>query len=368
MTDLHACTRREILALVGVSLASTALAACGGSGAAAAPSAASSAKPASSGSPSPSASASTSAPAKPSGSASAARIRLGTPVRVTFPYLPIAVAQEKGLWKANHVNVEWVPFNGAGPLNQAIVAGQIKLGIGNGATVGELVAKGLKAKIIAEVLGVPVNMVVIVPGSSPIKQLADLKGKRLGITSFGSATDFFALSIAAVNKWDPKTGIIRVPLGGLDAQAAALKAGQIDAMMWTLEGAYALQQKAGTRIVDSVDKVVPKFEFESLLAKDDLMASDEGLIRDVPHGWYQAVAYMKSHRSETVDIASKQFKIGKDIMGKVYDRTMPAMSTNGALNPQGMSVSLQSLKVIGAMKKPPAVKDVFTQKFVPVNV
>src|SRR3972149_4935432 len=58
------------------------------------------------------------------------KVKLGTSVKV-FPifYLPPLTAEERGFWKANGLDVEWVPFIGGAPHTQAIAAGAISIGL-----------------------------------------------------------------------------------------------------------------------------------------------------------------------------------------------------------------------------------------------
>ena len=98
--------------------------------------------------------------------------------------------------------------------------------------------------------GVPRNMAVMVGYDSPIKTVDDLKGKKFGVTTVGSLTDWIGKRISTQKGWGP-TGITTVPIGGMPPARAAIKTGQIDGYIGALEVGYHLEENKEWRVITS---------------------------------------------------------------------------------------------------------------------
>ena len=95
-------------------------------------------------------------------------------------------------------------------------------------------AKGVPAKAVGVMYGVPKNMAVMVGYNSPIKTVDDLKGKKLGCTTVGSLTYWIGDRITQQKGWGAD-GITMVPIGGMPPARAAMKTNQIDGYIGALE-------------------------------------------------------------------------------------------------------------------------------------
>src|SRR5438552_4767037 len=150
-------------------------------------------------------------------------------LRVALPpaYTPIGVAlfaQEKGYLKQKNIEAEFTTYRGGAAAQEALAAGAADVGAVASPGAAIAIQKGVKQKLVANAGPTsPRGWYLIVPSDSPIKSIKDLNGKKVGITSKGSVTDFFS-------QFSAKNGgvtIQPVPLGG--SILATLKAKQIDA-------------------------------------------------------------------------------------------------------------------------------------------
>ncbi len=113
-------------------------------------------------------------------------ITIGLPLN-TSTLLPIYVADAQGFFKEEGVNVKVVAFKGGTELVRGMVAGSVDIGVGafSEALLGVESGQGVK------IFYGGFNMAVFDWYSVPaIKTLEEAKGKRFGISTFGSSTDF----------------------------------------------------------------------------------------------------------------------------------------------------------------------------------
>src|SRR5262249_12264541 len=171
-----------------------------------------------------------------SAAAAADRGRVGKAGPFAWTFTPIDVGVTVGIFAKHGLELEVTGFAGDARVQQGLVSDSIDFGLGSGAGMGFL-AKGVPAKAVAAMAGAPMNMSIVVSYDSPIKTLDDIKGKKVGITTVGSLTDWLLKRVVSQKPPD----VTAVTVGGMDSTKAALKTGQIDAVVIALELGYALE-------------------------------------------------------------------------------------------------------------------------------
>ena len=157
----------------------------------------------------------------------------GTPLNVgnssgpAFNFLPLVLGIQQNIYARNGVDVTEIDFGGSSKLHQAMMADAIDLGLGAGTDVAFLV-KGAPEIGVGAIAITPALFGAIVPYDSSVHTLADLKGKRVGISTVGSLTQWLAFQIAKKQGWDPNTFTYITDGSDYTSQLAAFETGAID--------------------------------------------------------------------------------------------------------------------------------------------
>ena len=117
------------------------------------------------------------------------KLRIGKAVPFAWTFTPIDVGIEAGIFAKHGLELTVTGFAGDARMQQGLVSDSIDMSLGSGPGMGFL-AKGVPAKAVAAMAGAPMNMSMVVSYDSPIKTLDDIKGKKIGITTVGSLTDW----------------------------------------------------------------------------------------------------------------------------------------------------------------------------------
>ena len=160
-----------------------------------------------------------------------------------WTFTPLDVGIQTGIFAKHGIEIEASAFNGDARMQQGLTSDSIDVGIGSGPGMAFMV-KGVPAKAVGAMAGIPRNMAVMVGYNSPIKTVDDLKGKKLGVTTAGSLTDWIGKRIGTQKGWGP-AGITTVPIGGMPPARAAIKTGQIDGYIGALEVGYFARGSQG---------------------------------------------------------------------------------------------------------------------------
>ena len=176
-------------------------------------------------------------------------------------YLPLTIAEQRGYFKAEGLDVSIVDFAGGSQALRAVVGGSADVVSGafehtvNMQTKGQrLRAFVLQGRAPQIVLGVSTRTM------AGFKTVADLKGKKIGVTAPGSSTNVMVNFILAKAGLKPSDVSI-IGVGATQGAVAALRSGQIDAIS-NLDPVITLLQRAGdikvvsdTRVLAEADKV-----------------------------------------------------------------------------------------------------------------
>jgi NitT/TauT family transport system substrate-binding protein len=278
------------------------------------------------------------------------------------------VGKAAGIWESVGLAVEGVQMVGEAPMDQAMVSGDIDIALAGGNSMGFRL-KGVPDVAVATMSGPPYDFVLTVAPNSPYKTVADLKGKPVGITSAGSTTDLLVHELSRLQGWGPD-GMQALGLGSTRTRLAALKTGEIAAMITTPEGGYDSEENGGSRVILLFGDHIKNFLSHTILARQSLVDQNPELVARFLKGWFKTVAYMKNpaNRAQAVKIIAREMQISETAAGKAFDVDMKGMSTDGAFVPDQVEAIRQSLPAFGIIDYVPAAKDLYTDRFVPVKL
>ncbi len=289
------------------------------------------------------------------------QLRVGKPTPEAYDFALLQVGIEAGIFKKYDLDIETISLEGSAKLHQALIAGSIDVGMGAG-TDFVFIAKGAPEKGIAAMAGPPNNMALIVSAKGPIKTVADLKGKKVGVSTVGSLTYWLAQQVSRREGWG-NDGLTIVPVGGMQGEAAGLVAGNLDAGVGSLEGGLAMERKGLGKILLLFGDFVHPFLAHAIFATDDKMAKNPDQLRRFLKAWFETVAFARTHKAEAVRYSQIVTKLPDDEAAQVYDNETPMFSSDGRFDLQAVDVVKRSLLEMGQIDKLPDNKDLFTEEF-----
>ena len=293
-------------------------------------------------------------------------LRVGKAVPFAWTFTPLDVGMQTGIFAKHGVDIKESAAAGDAKLQQAMAADSIDIGIGSGPGMA-FAAKGSPVKAVAAMAGVPRNMAVMVGYNTSIKTVDDLKGKKLGVTTVGSLTNWIGDRINAVKGWGSH-GIIVVPIGGMPPARAAIKTGQLDGYIGALEAGYSLEEAKEWRVITSATPFVDHFITHVFFARNELIAKRPEAIRAFLQGWFETIAFMKANKAKAVEITSKVIHLSPSVVSRAYDEQIGIFTADGAFDPQAVAVLKKSFIEMGLLKDIPDDGALFTTQFVPVKV
>jgi len=195
--------------------------------------------------------------------------------------------------------VSWFPFDGAVGLNRAAAAGAVDLGFQ--ATISALAAivRGLPVLVIAE-SGSRQDFYFYVKTGSPIREPRDLRGAKIGFSSFGGAAHNFAqLAIKALGL---ERDVKFLATGGVSHSLAALKTGVIDIHSSTFFSNAPLLVKGDIRtLLNTRDYLPGEWSDNLIMARRDFIDKSRELTKRATQAFLAAADYVVTNRSWSVE-------------------------------------------------------------------
>ena len=291
-------------------------------------------------------------------------LRVGKSVLQNFGFVPLDVGMAQGLFKKEGVEVEPIIFSGGAKLAQAMVAGAVDIALSAGPAMA-FTAKGAPYIAVATIDKSLKFMALNIGDKSPLRSVDGLKGKKIGVTSPGSLTYWIVGELNKSKGWTGADRATAVVIGGNPAaEYAALKTGHVAAAVGGIAVGYELEERHSGRLLAPVsDFVGPISMFVTFASKAILKTNPDAVGRFIK-GWNATVAYMKSHRAETIAITSKVIGYAKPVSEKVYDELMPTFSDDGKFTKAALDRLFESFVALKRLDKSTDMSKLYDARFV----
>jgi len=292
-------------------------------------------------------------------------LRVAKVVPFAWTFTPLDIGMQTGIFAKHGLAIEASASAGDAKLQQLLTAGSVDIGIGSGPGMAFSV-KGVPAKAVAAMYGLPRNMAVMVGYDSDAKTVDDLKGRKLGVTTVGSLTAWIGERINAKEGWG-NNGIIVVPIGGMPPARAAIKTHQIDGYIGALETGYSLEEAKEWRVITTAAPFVDHFITHVIFARNELIEKHPETVRAFLQGWFETIAFMKANKDKAVEISAPVINVSPAVASRAYDEQIGYFSTDGTFDPQAVATLKKSFIEMGLLSETPDDKLLFTTQFVPVK-
>ena len=212
-------------------------------------------------------------------------------------------AKEKGIFTENGLDIELVAIDGGSRTMAALIAGDVKIAqLGGSEVMSAQVGGG--DLVIAAVLA-PVYPYHFM-AAADIKTPADLKGKKIGISSAGGSADIATRKVLAIFQLDPDKDVALISLGSHEQRTAALLAGSIQAAVDDPPNLTKLKDAGYHSLYDLAGQKLPAAN-TTIVAPKAWVNANKPVVQRYIDAIVTAVARMKKDRPGTIDVMKKYF-------------------------------------------------------------
>jgi len=220
------------------------------------------------------------------------------------------VAQDRGFYRKNGLDVDLLFIPSTTTRVSSLVAGDVQVANASGGGVASAVVAGADLVLVACYLNsLPYELVV----QESIKSGEDLKGKSIGISRLGSASDVAARALIRGVGLEPEKQVLIMQVGGPAERAASFRTGRI-AGFPSPPGIIHLTQGIPYRILISTADFQKRFDFPYICATTtkSYLSRQRETVRKVLMAHIEATQFFKTHKEETKKIIAKYSRISNE--------------------------------------------------------
>lgn len=277
-------------------------------------------------------------------------------------YLPVVTAEEKGFWKANDLDVEWVAFASSVAQMHAVSAGANSIGSVASLAPIQMAERGLPVTTVAEL--VPYDPFILwVRSDGPYRHPRDLKGARIGVTRLGATSHAFGRIVAKA--YGLEKDVKFAATGGVPETVAAIKVGGVDMVLYPVSVVIGPKVEGLIREIASMADYLPKpWPEHVIFARKDYAKSKPEAVRRVIKAHVQAADFIRKNPRFAMDKIKSFQGISEPAAKTIYDGL--GFTVTGRLDRKGIENQRNIFIEYGILtEKTPAVDDLFTNEYVP---
>ena len=294
----------------------------------------------------------------------ATKARAAQPLKVgkggqnAFSFSLLDLGIREGIFARHGLDVESIEFAGGTRTQQALASGSIDIGLAGGTDLAAI-SHGAPVKAIAAMGGPPLDFAITVRADGPIKDVAGLRGGRVGVTTLSSLTAWLTQQAARHEGWGPD-GIVRVAAGSGATAWALLRTGQVEGVAGDLGSALQAEQRGDGRVVVRFGQVVPHFQTFVIYAPDAVLRARPDAVRAFLAGWFETVAFAAAREAETVRVMAAQLGLDPAIVARLRTELLPMFSRDGHFDSQNMEALGVALREqVGQSINPASVTEAY---------
>jgi NitT/TauT family transport system substrate-binding protein len=289
-------------------------------------------------------------------------------------YLPLTIAEQKKFFEQEGLDVSIVDFAGGSRALQAVVGGSADVVSGAFEHTINMQAKGQAMRAFVLQGRAPQIVLAVSTKTMPdYKTVADLKGKKIGVTAPGSSTNILANFVLAKAGLKP-SDVSFVGVGASQGAVAAMRSGQIDAIS-NLDPVITILARSGdikivsdTRDVAEADKIFGgPMPAATLYCPVSFIEKNPKTVQALTNAIVRADKWIQqAGPSDIVKAVPESYLLGdRAIYIDAFLKAQRALSPDGMIPEQGAATALRALQSVDDKLKKMKIdtKAVFTNEF-----
>src|ERR1043166_4311073 len=173
-------------------------------------------------------------------------------------------------------------------------------------------------------------------GGRPIRSVAELKGKYVGISRFGGTTDLAARVALSKNGLDPQRDVVLIMIGFPSTRIAALMSGSVAATIANPPDNVLLKQKGFNELLFLGDAI--EFPSNGFATTERKLTAERVQVKRLLRALYRGLIFARERAAETVAIVEREWKLEPTVAKESYASVLRSISRDGAASEAGMKV------------------------------
>lgn len=265
-------------------------------------------------------------------------------IRVGYPapagaFLPFWTANDRGFFKKHGLELELIATGSSSRAIASMLAGDLDIlaGGGTGGVITQL--KGYQDMVL---FGNIIDKFVFSVYTEPsITTVAQLRGKKMGVTRFGGTLDFAARRFLKKSGLEPGKDVAMIQIGRMPDIVTALVGGAIESGTIGVPQTL-LAKKQGFRELADLTKMDDRYALAALVAKRSFLAENHAKAVGFVKALVEAIHFLRTNPKEGMEIMRRYTKIDDPaILKPAYDLHIELFPRAPELFPEDLELVLE---------------------------
>jgi NitT/TauT family transport system substrate-binding protein len=258
-------------------------------------------------------------------------LKIGLAVEATT-YLPIYLAQTKGFFKEEGLDVQLYTFKGDAGAIQALAGNSVDINVAS--LTGLVNAVTANQPFVAFWGGF--NQAEFDWYSPKLKSLKDAKGKKFGITQYGALTDILTRAVLKNAGLNPDKDVQVLQVGAPASALAAMSAGQLDAAILSAPSKYIAQEKGMIHLISERKDLTPAWPKHVVYANRAFLKNNPETVKAFLRAMVKGLDYMNANHAAAADELVTRLKYDRKYALPSVEETLPDYDRNGKIDQKGL--------------------------------
>ena len=252
-------------------------------------------------------------------------------------YLPLFVAVHRGFFKDEGIDIE-LPRLIPAMAQNALMSGDVQYhGLADSGL--RLAAKGWPIKAIFFGADRPMYYLV---AQKEIRSVADLKGKKIGVSQFGGTSDLSARLVLKNFGVEPERDALIIQIGAEGTRIAALRVGSVAAIIVPVPAVVVLKRD-GFNELSFVGDVV-EFASNGYTTTDQRIKEHPQEVKKVLRAMYRGLRFAKENPEGTIGVIEKEWKVEPGVAKESYAAIVKALNDDGIIGEKQLKVHFDIIR------------------------
>ena len=252
-------------------------------------------------------------------------------------YLPLFVAVHRGFFKDEGIDIE-LPRLIPAMAQNALMSGDVHYhGLADSGL--RLAARGAPIKAIFYGADRPMYYLV---AQKEIRSVAELKGKRVGVSQFGGTSDLSARLALKHFGVEPERDALIIQIGSEGTRMAALRAGSVAAIIVPVP-AVVLLKRDGFNEISFVGDVV-EFASNGYTTTDQRIKENPQEVKKVLRAMYRGLRFAKENPEGTIGVIQKEWKVDPEVAKESYAAIVKALNDDGIIGEKQLKIHFDIIR------------------------
>ncbi|MBI2372309.1 MAG: ABC transporter substrate-binding protein [Deltaproteobacteria bacterium] len=285
-----------------------------------------------------------------------------TPFDSITPYM----AREKGMFKAQGLEVQILDFRGDATVTKALVGGEVDVAVNLGAT-SAIVSASKGTRIRLHVVPQPITPYTLVARREAARTLKDLvegRRKSIAVSGIGAISYHIPRVVLEKSGLDPDKATY-VGVGSAADRFKSVIAGKVDATIVTASETVELDRYPQLIALAEIPKIVPEIAYTFGVAKQEYLDRNPETAYKLTRGMIEANRYIVTNKAGAVEAGAKIMRRPAEVIARIYDLIDKRLwGVNGDLDREHYLYTVDLLRRVGYLQTPLSYEEFFDRRFV----